>query len=261
MAKYAGSSTYVPLVIAGGGGGATQNAAGGNALVAKGSGTRTGLGGYSGDAPSASGGAGGAGGAGLFGNGGSSYAGNFGRHAEGGHDGAGGYLGSQNTTPPKDRSMPDQGGFGGGGAGSLEGSGGGGGGYTGGAGGYNDISMGVFDPGFGGGSYSATHTLSQYTAAGENLGNGKVVVSPSVTCFVTGTMIRTTRGDCAVEDLATGDAAVTASGEMRPIIWLGHRTSKCARHPRPHEVMPVRIAAYASGENRPARDLLVSPGH
>ena len=260
LAKYAGSSSYVPLVIAGGGGGATQNSAGGDALVAKGPGTRTGLGGYAGDAPSGSDGAGGGGGAGLFGAGGSSYYGSK-RQAEGGHNGAGGYLGGQNTAPPKNASIPDQGGFGGGGAGSQEGSGGGGGGYTGGTGGYNNFDKRVFGAGQGGGSYSAIRTLSQYTAAGENLGNGKVVISPSVTCYVSGTMILTSRGDCAVEDLAAGDIAVTASGAHRPIRWVGHRTINCDRHPRPAEVMPVRIAAHAFGPNKPARDLYVSPGH
>ena len=64
-----------------------------------------------------------------------------------------------------------------------------------------------------------------------------------------------------VEALEIGDLVVTASGALRPIRWLGHRTVTCATHPRPHEVLPVRIAAHAFGPERPSRPLLVSPGH
>ena len=80
-------------------------------------------------------------------------------------------------------------------------------------------------------------------------------------CFAQGTLIRTLRGDILVEQLAIGDHVVTAAGASRPIRWLGSRTLDCARHPRPAEVLPVRIAAGAFGAGRPARDLLLSPGH
>lgn len=83
----------------------------------------------------------------------------------------------------------------------------------------------------------------------------------TVTCFVSGTLIRTTRGDVAVEKLSVGDIAVTASGAARPIIWIGQRTIECVRYPRANEVLPVRIAAQAFGDHRPSRDLVVSPGH
>ena len=43
-------------------------------------------------------------------------------------------------------------------------------------------------------------------------------------CFVTGTRIRTTRGDVPVEQLRVGDIAVTASGKRRRIRWIGSRT-------------------------------------
>ncbi|UYW24867.1 Hint domain-containing protein [Methylorubrum extorquens] len=80
-------------------------------------------------------------------------------------------------------------------------------------------------------------------------------------CFVTGTQIRTERGEIAVEDLQFDDLAVTASGEHRPISWVGHRTVDCVRHSNPAQVQPVRIRAHALGTNKPACDLLVSPGH
>lgn len=83
----------------------------------------------------------------------------------------------------------------------------------------------------------------------------------SITCYASGTLIRTSRGDMAVEALAVGDLAVTASGEARPIRWIGHRTVETRRHPEPASAYPVRIAAHAFGDGRPARDLLVSPAH
>ncbi len=83
----------------------------------------------------------------------------------------------------------------------------------------------------------------------------------SSTCYVSGSLIRTPRGEVAVEDLAIGDLVVTAAGETRPIRWLGHRTVDCKRHSDPKSVLPVRIAAHAFGQNKPTRDLLVSTGH
>lgn len=113
--------------------------------------------------------------------------------------------------------------------------------------------------------------LNQGTQDTDNNANDFAVTTPSprntgsapysAACYVTGTLIRTLRGDVAVENLRVGDVVVTASGEPRPIRWIGHRTLDCARRPAPGAVLPVRIAAGALGPNRPARDLLVSPGH
>ena len=80
-------------------------------------------------------------------------------------------------------------------------------------------------------------------------------------CYTTGTRIRTADGERPVEDLAVGDLIVTAFGDLRAIVWLGHRTVDCRRHPRPRETFPIRIAAHAFGQDKPARDLCVSPGH
>ncbi len=80
-------------------------------------------------------------------------------------------------------------------------------------------------------------------------------------CYASGTLIRTARGDVAVEDLKVGDLAVTASGARRPIRWLGHRTYDCRRAAGPRSVRPVRVAAHAFGPNLPTTDLILSPGH
>ncbi|MFH6785204.1 Hint domain-containing protein [Methylobacterium sp. MA0201] len=80
-------------------------------------------------------------------------------------------------------------------------------------------------------------------------------------CFTTGTLIRTARGEVAVEDLRVGDRAVTASGALRPIVWIGHRTLAGAGTALPHDQQPVHVRAGAFGAGLPSRDLRLSPGH
>jgi fibronectin-binding autotransporter adhesin len=83
----------------------------------------------------------------------------------------------------------------------------------------------------------------------------------SITCFCRGTLIRTTKGEVAVEDLEIGDRVVTLSGAARPIKWIGRR----AYDPRfvrgNRNILPVRVCAGALGAGVPARDLCISPEH
>jgi hypothetical protein len=83
----------------------------------------------------------------------------------------------------------------------------------------------------------------------------------SIACFRRGTRIATARGEIEIEQLRIGDLARTATGALRPIIWIGHRRVDCRRHPDPGGVWPVRVCAHAFGDNVPARDLWLSPGH
>ena len=101
----------------------------------------------------------------------------------------------------------------------------------------------------------------------EFLGLGSASVTTSFTgsggitaCFSAGTRITTPTGPVAIEDLQVGDVVITLDGGHAPIIWLGHRSLQCGRHPRPHDVQPVRVRQGAFGA-APGRDLWLSPDH
>jgi Hint domain len=85
-------------------------------------------------------------------------------------------------------------------------------------------------------------------------------VTPGV-CFAAGTMIRTPAGDVRVETLKAGDLVLTASGEMRPVKWMGHTDVDFRRTPKGSPGLPIRIAADAFGPDRPSQDLYLSAGH
>ena len=79
-------------------------------------------------------------------------------------------------------------------------------------------------------------------------------------CFMPGTMVRTPRGEVAVETLAHGDCVITTDGRAEKVSWIGRQTISM-RFADPLRVLPIRIKAGALGENVPSRDLLLSPDH
>ena len=97
----------------------------------------------------------------------------------------------------------------------------------------------------------------QFNFTEESLGD----YTPAPVCFGTGTKICTERGEVAVEDLQVGDMAVTASGPLRPITWIGHRKIKAESGFLAFNQQPVRVQAAAFGNGLPSRDLFLSPGH
>ncbi len=80
-------------------------------------------------------------------------------------------------------------------------------------------------------------------------------------CFASGTRLLTDGVPCAVEALREGMRVVAAGGRLAPVAWIGRRRLALARHPRPWDVMPVRVRAGAFGDGVPARDLVLSPDH
>ena len=91
--------------------------------------------------------------------------------------------------------------------------------------------------------------------------SGGTLITDGVVCFCSDTRIRTSRGEIAVEHLAVGDVAVTATGAHRPIVWIGWKKVACANVADPETAWPVRVAAHAFAHNVPERDLYLSPGH
>jgi len=82
---------------------------------------------------------------------------------------------------------------------------------------------------------------------------------PGVVCFAKGTMVLTTQGEKAVEDLAVGDLIETADAGPQPVIWLS--STKLTFDDDNEDQKPILISAQALGLDAPQRDLIVSPQH
>ncbi|KGJ04444.1 Hint domain-containing protein [Paracoccus halophilus] len=85
--------------------------------------------------------------------------------------------------------------------------------------------------------------------------------APTFVCFRRGTLIRTPRGDVAVEDLQPGDLVITRDHGPQPLRWIGSKRVDSALLQAFATMRPVRIGAGALGKNLPTRDLYVSQQH
>jgi len=87
----------------------------------------------------------------------------------------------------------------------------------------------------------------------------------SLACFRQGSAILTPDGEVPVEALRPGDHVLADTGDgilaPRPLVWVGHRTLDCRRHPNPRDVLPIRVAPGAFGPGQPHRPLDLSPDH
>ncbi len=100
---------------------------------------------------------------------------------------------------------------------------------------------------------AAATAATAATAAAVTAGAAALVV-----CYVSGTLIRTVKGEVKVEDLRVGDLVITASGEKRPIQWIGHTTTRLLKD---DVNRPVCIKSGAFGAGLPYADLYMSPRH
>jgi hypothetical protein len=112
----------------------------------------------------------------------------------------------------------------------------------------------------------ATLNLTSAPAAGSYANwasdgaHGNDVYLSDVPCFCAGTLIRTDRGEVAVEDLAVGDRVDTLFRGYQPIKWIGIGRSLVTPVNR-EKVRPVVVRRGALGENEPCRDLYLTKGH
>ena len=83
----------------------------------------------------------------------------------------------------------------------------------------------------------------------------------TLTCFAAGTRIATPTGQVAVDALRAGDEVSLASGGSAPIVWIGRRSVDCRSHPKPQQILPVRVRRGAFAPGIPVRDLFLSPDH
>ncbi len=106
---------------------------------------------------------------------------------------------------------------------------------------------------------SRPYNAAAFGATTDAAGTGTLITYTA--CYLEGTRIATVAGEIAVEQLEVGQRVRLAGGGTAPVVWLGFREVDCARHPRPREVWPVRIAREAFGPGVPRRTLWLSPDH
>jgi Hint domain len=81
-------------------------------------------------------------------------------------------------------------------------------------------------------------------------------------CFLPGTRIKTPKGETDIEELRIGDNVLTASGEAKPIKFIGRRkVSRERTGPWKNGEGPVKISRFAIDGKAPHADLYISAGH
>ena len=96
-------------------------------------------------------------------------------------------------------------------------------------------------------------------------GNDHVVQSSSnddvSICFAAGTLIATCSGEVPVERLRPGQLVQTFDDGLQPVRWVGVQRIGADRLRQTPKLAPILIRAGALGDDKPVRDLRVSPNH
>ncbi len=96
------------------------------------------------------------------------------------------------------------------------------------------------------------------TVFAETVADGQTTIT--ALCFCTDTLIETLAGPVKVQHLAVGDQVRTASGAIRPIVWIGTGRVLATRGRR-GPATPVIVRKGALAPNVPTHDLRVTKGH
>ena len=83
----------------------------------------------------------------------------------------------------------------------------------------------------------------------DQVDTGAELGSMGIVCYVSGTMIRTERGEVAVEHLTDYDKVLTAQGGYEPILWRDHTRVTLAQQKAAENLRPVRIKPQALGND------------
>jgi hypothetical protein len=89
---------------------------------------------------------------------------------------------------------------------------------------------------------------------------GDATASTFTVCFHEGSMIATSSGHVAVENLSTGDSILRADHTEVLVRWIGRQTVSTRFGPA-ERLMPVRFAAGSLGAGLPTADLIVTADH
>ncbi|GCD57843.1 outer membrane protein [Acetobacter pasteurianus NBRC 3280] len=98
--------------------------------------------------------------------------------------------------------------------------------------------------------------------------NGKTyLTADKIVCFLAGSMIRTSEGDVAVEDIQIGDQLVTFDWKhnkevTHPVVWVGKAHAMVrAGLPDDEAGYPVRVLKDAIADGVPYKDMLITAEH
>ena len=95
----------------------------------------------------------------------------------------------------------------------------------------------------------------------ENIGPATPAFEAAFSAFARGTLIKTTAGPVAVEDLAPGMKITTAEHGPMPLLWIGSMTLlPHVEGVAPHCHRVTRIMGDAFGMGRPMMDVVAGPG-